>query len=87
MVPPCQVYHDAARHIRLHGASRHRILREVPEQFWQFVACMPARNRHTFDAAWRLVVETWFRRRGWIFVTAQPPTQVSTNSEPFWFQS
>ena len=84
---PCQVYHDPARHIRLHGASRQRIFREVFEQFWQFVACMPVRNRHTFDAAWRLVVETWLRRQGWISVTDQLPTQVSTNSEPFCSQN
>ena len=84
---PCQVYHDPARHIRLHGASRQRIFREVFEQFWHYVQYMPVRNHHTFNAAWRLVVETWLRRQGWISVTDQPPTQVSTNSEPFCSQN
>ena len=84
---PCQVYHDPARHIRLHGASRQRIFREVFEQFWQFVACMPVRNRHTFDAAWRLVVETWLRRQGWITVKENQNTNVSTNSKPFFSQN
>jgi len=84
---PCQVYHDPARHIRLHGASRQRIFREVFEQFWQYVPCMPVRNRHTLNAAWRLVVETWLRRQGWISVTEKPQTEVSTNSEPFCSQN
>jgi hypothetical protein len=84
---PCQVYHDPARRLRLHGASRQRIFREVFEQFWQYVECMPERNRHTIHAAWRLVVETWLRRQGWISVTAKPKTNVSTDSEPFFSQN
>ena len=84
---PWQVNHDPTRRLRLHGASRQRIFREVFEQFWQYVPCMPVRNRHTFNAAWRLVVETWLRRQGWISVTEKPPTKVSTNSEPFFSQN
>jgi hypothetical protein len=70
-----------------HGASRQKILREVFEQFWQYSQCMPVRNRHTLNAAWRLVVETWLRRQGWISVTEKPTTPVSTNSEPFCSQN
>jgi hypothetical protein len=84
---PCQVYHDPAHRIRLHGASRQKIFREVFAQFWQFVQCMPERNRHTVNAAWRLVVETWLRRQGWISVTEQPTNPVSTHSEPFCSQN
>ena len=84
---PCQVYHDPTRRLRLHGASRQRIFREVFEQFWQFVQCMPERNRHTTNAAWRLVVETWLRRHGWITVTEKPQPKVSTNSKPFFSQN
>lgn len=84
---PCQVYHDPAARVRLHGASRQKIFREVFEQFWQYVQCMPERNRHTSNAAWRLVVETWLRRQGWISVTEKPTTQVSTHSEPFFSQN
>jgi hypothetical protein len=84
---PCQVYHDPARRIRLHGASRQRIFREVFEQFWQYIQCMPERNRHTTNAAWRLVVETWLRRQGWITVTEKPQPKVSTNSKPFFSQN
>jgi hypothetical protein len=84
---PCQAYHDPARRIRLHGASRQRIFREVFEQFWQYVQCMPQRNRHTVNAAWRLVVETWLRRQGWISVTEKPTTNVSTNFEPVFSQN
>jgi len=84
---PCQVYHDPARRLRLHGLSRQRIFREVFEQFWQYVATMPERNRHTVNAAWRLVVETWLRRQGWISVTAKTKTNVSTDSEPFFSQN
>jgi hypothetical protein len=80
---PCQVYHDPNRRLRLHGASRQRIFREVFEQFWQYIQCMPERNRHTTNAAWRLVVETWLRRQGWITVTEKPKLKVSTNSNPF----
>lgn len=84
---PCQVYHDPARRLQLHGASRQRIFREVFEQFWQYVQCMPERNRHTTNAAWRLVVETWLRRQGWITVTQKPQPKVSTNSKPFFSQN
>jgi hypothetical protein len=84
---PCQVYHDPARRIRLHGASRQRIFREVFEQFWQCVQCMPERNHHSTNAAWRLVVETWLRRQGWITVTEKTKTNVSTDSKPFYSQN
>ena len=84
---PCQVYHDPAKRQRLHGLSRQRIFRELFEQFWQYVQTMPDRNRHTFNAAWRLVVETWLRRQGWISVSAQPKTNVSTDSELFCSQN
>jgi hypothetical protein len=65
------------------GLSRQRIFREVFDQFWQYVETMSERNRHTFNAAWRLVVETWRRRQGWITVSAKTKTNVSTDSEPF----
>jgi hypothetical protein len=84
---PCQVYHDPARRIRLHGASRQRIFREVFEQFWHIVQCMPVRNRHTTNAAWRWIVESWLRRQGWITVSEKPTTHVSTNSKPFFSQN
>lgn len=84
---PCQVYHDPARRLRLHGLSRQRIFREVFEQFWYYIETMPQRNRHTLNAAWRLIVESWLRRQGWISVTAKPKTIVSTNSEPFYSQN
>jgi hypothetical protein len=80
---PCQVYHDSARRIRLHGAFRQRIFREVFERFWQYVQCMPVRNHHTFNAAWRLVVQTWLRRQGWISVSANSKTKLSTDSASF----
>jgi hypothetical protein len=84
---PCQVYHDPARRIRLHGASRQKIFREVFELFWHYVDVMPVRNHHTINAAWRLVVETWLRCQGWISVTAKSKTNVSTDSECFYSQN
>jgi len=84
---PCQVYHDPARRLRLHGASRQRIFREVFEQFWYYVECMSDRNPHTLNAAWRLVVETWLRRQGWISVTTKSKTNVSTDSNAFFSQN
>jgi len=84
---PCQVYHDPARRIQLHGASRQRIFREVFGQFWYYVASMPDRNRHSTNAAWRMVVETWLRRQGWIAVKEKQQTNVSTNSKPFFSQN
>jgi hypothetical protein len=71
----------------LHGCSRQRIFREVFELFWQYLETMPEHNRHTFNAAWRLVVETWLRRQGWICVSAKTKTNVSTDSEPFCSQN
>jgi hypothetical protein len=84
---PCQVYHDPARRIRLHGASRQRIFREVFDQFWQYIQCMPDRDRHSTNAAWRLVVETWLRRQEWISVKEKKQTKVSTDSERFFSQN
>ena len=80
---PCQVYHDPARRLRLHGASRQRIFREVFAQFWYVIDHMPNRNRHTTNAAWRMVVETWLRRQGWISVKQNQQTNVSTHSKGF----
>ena len=84
---PCQVYHDPARRLRLHGLSRQRIFRDVFQQFWHYVETMPVRNRHTLSAAWRLVVESWLRRQGWIAVSAKTKNHVSTDSEPFFSQN
>lgn len=84
---PCQVYHDPARRLRLHGASRQKIFREVFEQFWHCLQCMPVRNLHTTRATWRLVVETWLRRQGWISVTQKNQTNVSTDSKDFFSQN
>ena len=84
---PCQAYHDPAQRLRLHGASRQRIFGEVFEPFWQYVETMSERNRHTLNAAWRLVVESWLRRQGWISVTAKSKTHVPTDSEPFFSQN
>src|SRR5262249_40905176 len=47
---------------------------------------MPERNRHTTSAAWRLVVETWLRRQGWISVKEKQQTNVSTDSKPSFSQ-
>jgi hypothetical protein len=33
------------------------------------------------DPFWRLIVETWLRRQGWITVKENQNTNVSTNSE------
>jgi hypothetical protein len=44
---------------------------------------MPQRNRHATNAAWRLVVESWLRRQGWITVTAKSNNHVSTDSKSF----
>jgi hypothetical protein len=84
---PCQVYHDPAHRLHLHGASRQRIFREIFEQFWQYVQCMPDRNPHTTRAAWRLVVENWLRHQGWITVKEKPQPNVSTNSNLFYSQN
>jgi hypothetical protein len=80
---PCQVFHAPEHHLQLHGASRQRIFREVFEEFWYYVASVPQRNRHATNAAWRLVVESWLRRQGWITVTAKPNNHVSTDSKSF----
>jgi hypothetical protein len=84
---PCQVYHDPGRRLRLHAATRERIFREVFEQYWQYVQGMPKRTPHNLTAAWRMVVETWLRRQGWITVTDKPQPKVSTNSKPFFSQN
>jgi hypothetical protein len=83
---PCQLFHGPTR-IRFHGASRQRIVREVFEQFWQYLETMPNRTRHQTQAAWRLVVECWLRRQQWIIVRENQPTKVSTISKTIFSQN
>jgi hypothetical protein len=73
---PCQVYHDPAWRLQLHGASCQRIFREIFDRFWHYVQCMPDRNRHATSAAWRLVVETWLRSQKRITVTEKSQPNV-----------
>ena len=84
---PCQFHHDPVRRLRLHAATREKIFREIFQQYWQYVQCMPGRNRHHLTAAWRLVVETWLRRQGWIAVRDKRQPNVSTNSKGFFSQN
>jgi hypothetical protein len=84
---PCQFYHDPSRRLRLHAATREKIFREIFGQYWQYVQCMPARTRHNLNAAWRLVVESWLRRQGWISVRDNNQPKVSTHSNPFFSQN
>lgn len=84
---PCQVHHDPNRRLRLHGALRRRIFHEVLEQFWQIAQSMTERNRHTLNAAWRLLVEDWLRRQRWISVRLNHQPNVSTNSKGFFSQN
>lgn len=84
---PCQVYHDPERRLRLHGAVRRRIFREVLEQFWQIAHAMPERNRHSLNAAWRLLVGDWLRRQHWISVRDNRQPNVSTHSSHFFSQN
>jgi len=44
---------------------------------------MPNQNHHAINAAWRLIMETWLRRQGWVSVTAKSKTNVSTDSQGF----
>ena len=81
------LYHDPRRRLRLHVATRERIFREVFEQYWQYVQCMPERTRHGLNAAWRLTVETWLRRQGWIAVRDNHQPNVSTKSKGFFSQN
>jgi len=84
---PCCFHHDPRRRLRLHAALRRRIFREVLEQFWQIAQCMPERNPHTLNAAWRLLVEDWLRRQRWISVRDNRQPNVSTNSNDFFSQN
>jgi hypothetical protein len=69
--------------VRLHAATWANIYREFCEQYWQYVPCMPERNPHYWNAAWRLVVESWLRRQGWITVRQNTQTNVSTILKTF----
>jgi hypothetical protein len=84
---PCQCYHDPGRRLRLHAATREKIFREVFDQYWQYIQGMPERTRHGLNAAWRLVVESWLRRQGWISVRENHQPKVSTNSNGFFSQN
>ena len=83
----CQFYHDPQRRLRIHGALRGRIFREIFEQFWQFAQCVPERTRHSLSAGWRLIVEDWLRRQRWITVRSNQQQNVSTNSKDFFSQN
>jgi len=80
---PCQFYHDPARRLRLHAATREKIFREIFDQYWQYIVCMPERTRHKLNAAWRLIVESWLRRQGWITVRDNQDPKVSTDYDDF----
>jgi hypothetical protein len=69
--------------LRLHAATREKIFREVFDQYGQDIQGMPERTRHNLNAAWRLVVESWLRRKGWIAVRQNNQTNVSTHSDEF----
>jgi hypothetical protein len=84
---PCQLYHDPRHRMRLHAGTRESICRAIIEEYCQYVQCMPERTRHTLNAAWRLVVESWLRRQGWITVRQNNKPNVSTTSNPFFSQN
>ena len=54
---------------------RRRIFREVLEQFWQIAQAMPERNRHTLNAAWRLLVGRLASPPAMDLRSGQPPTK------------
>ena len=83
---PCQFFHDPARRLEIHAATRQRICREILDEYCKYVQCMPERNRHRQAAAWRLIVETWLRRQGWIRVW-ENNQNVSTNYKTFFSQN
>ena len=66
---------------------REKILREFFHQYWQYVQCMPEWTRHTLNAPWRLIVESWLRRQGCISVRFDHQPNVSTNSHGFFSQN
>lgn len=78
---PCQCFHDPTQRVRLHGAVRQHIFREIFGQYWQITQDMPERNRHNLRAAWRWIVEDWLRRQNWIAVRDNRQPNVSTNSD------
>ena len=84
---PCQCFHDPSQRVRLHGAVRKQIFREIFGRYWQFAQCMPEPNPHTLSAAWRWIVEDWLRCQNWIAVRANNQKNVSTNSNSFLSQN
>ena len=54
---PCQFYHDLNRCLRLHGALRDKISREIFEQFWQLAQCTPDRGPHKVHAGLSAISE------------------------------
>lgn len=80
---PCQCFHDPQGRVKLHGAVRKQIFREIFGRYWQLAQCMPERNPHNLNAAWRWVVEDWLRCQNWIAVRSNKPKPVSTNSNGF----
>ncbi len=74
-----RVFTIPRRRLRLYAATRERIFRELFEQYWQYAQSMAERTRHNLNAAWRLVVESWLRRQGWITVGLNNQPNVSTN--------
>ena len=80
---PCHLFHDPGARVKLHGAQRKKIFREIFGQYWQFAQCMTDRNPYTLRAAWRWVVEEWLRCHFWIHVRSNNQQPVSTISKPF----
>jgi len=86
---PCHFHHDPKTRLWLQRPFRDRIFREIIEQYCQIAQCMPDRNRHRMDAAWRRLVESWLRCQGWIIVreNSQQKPNVSTDYNGFLSQN
>ena len=80
---PCQCYHAPEGRIRLHGAVRKQIFREIFGRYWHVAQTMPERTPHQLRATWRWVVEEWLRRHQWILVRTNQHKPVSTISTDF----
>jgi len=86
---PCHFHHDAKTRLWISRPARDRICREILEDYWQIIQCMPERNRHRKNAVWRHVVESWLVRQGWIIVrdNRNQNQNVSTNLNGFLSQN
>jgi hypothetical protein len=76
-----------ARRLRWNRRQRKAIFELLLQRFGAMIGKMANEHQPSPATLWRVTVESWLRRQGWITVRPNSQTNVSTNSNPFFPQN